>query len=287
MGDPFSSRTLASPNNRFLYKSLNFRTESEILAHCSALSVTTVGTANQYASLFPNLESKTQVIGPLLSAPKVELREARVGYSTAAKKLVYVGTLYPELRSPDYLLRLLEHLIRMPEFNNLEMHFYGGCAGSDSLFGNYTTLIGKNVVAHGIVPREQALMAMQEADVLVNIGNQTPVQLPSKLVEYIWAGRPILNIASHESDSAAAYLDGHPALLNLFVMENNSFAGQVGQLASFLRSAGNPPATKDLQPFRDRSKIETIASQYLSACGLEEPKSVPADEPVRLSVALR
>jgi glycosyltransferase involved in cell wall biosynthesis len=46
----------------------------------------------------------------------------------------------------------------------------------------------------GFLPHDQALALQRSADVLVNIANDDPVQLPGKLFEYLGAGRPILHI---------------------------------------------------------------------------------------------
>jgi len=46
----------------------------------------------------------------------------------------------------------------------------------------------------GFLSHDQALALQRSADVLVNIANDDPVQLPGKLFEYLGAGRPILHV---------------------------------------------------------------------------------------------
>ena len=57
---------------------------------------------------------------------------------------------------------------------------------------------------------------MAEADVLVNIGNRTSYQLPSKVVEYAAFGKPILNFLASPDDSSAVFLSKYPFLLNVW-----------------------------------------------------------------------
>ena len=64
----------------------------------------------------------------------------------------------------------------------------------------------ENIIFHGTVSKERALLAMSESDVLINIGNNTSYQLPSKIIEYIGASKPIINIISLHNDTSKIYL---------------------------------------------------------------------------------
>jgi len=47
----------------------------------------------------------------------------------------------------------------------------------------------------GFLPHEEILAAQQDADVLVNIGNEDPTQIPGKFFEYLGAGKPIVHLS--------------------------------------------------------------------------------------------
>lgn len=47
----------------------------------------------------------------------------------------------------------------------------------------------------GFLPHRQALGLQRQADVLVNIANDDPAQIPGKFYEYLGAGRPVLHLA--------------------------------------------------------------------------------------------
>jgi hypothetical protein len=91
---------------------------------------------------------------------------------------------------------------------DLALHFFGDVHDCRSLFEP----LPSGVHLHGAVPRETAAAAMRHAAALVNIGNATPHQVPSKLVEYAAAARPIVNVAASPADTSANFLAGHPAL---------------------------------------------------------------------------
>ncbi len=56
---------------------------------------------------------------------------------------------------------------------------------------------------------------MCRADVLVNVGNNNRFQLPSKLVDYVAASRPILNFVARPDDPSVIALRGYDAVLNV------------------------------------------------------------------------
>jgi hypothetical protein len=62
------------------------------------------------------------------------------------------------------------------------------------------------IVFTGEQPHAQVLAWQRDCDVLVNIGNALPAQMPGKLVEYLGSGKPILHCQATEDDPAVALL---------------------------------------------------------------------------------
>lgn len=58
----------------------------------------------------------------------------------------------------------------------------------------------------GFLPHVAALGLQRQADVLVNIGNALPDQVPGKIFEYMGAGKPILHIAAGANDGSSKIL---------------------------------------------------------------------------------
>lgn len=56
----------------------------------------------------------------------------------------------------------------------------------------------------GFLPHTSALDWQQRADVLVNLANLDPAQVPGKCYEYLGAGRPILHLGTDPRDAVAA-----------------------------------------------------------------------------------
>ncbi len=102
--------------------------------------------------------------------------------------LVYAGRFYKDLRHPEYLLRLAMELE-----DGCVLHLY--CQSDcDSIIDDYVRRSGGKIVRHAPVSVDMIQKIYAEADVLVNVGNNTPEFKPSKTFEYIASGKPILNI---------------------------------------------------------------------------------------------
>jgi glycosyltransferase involved in cell wall biosynthesis len=201
------------PTNNFnLYKSLNYAYEEKVFTQANAIAVTTPITCNKYANLFPKNALKIKIIPPLLSLVRNQEKQEIVLSNLEKKiRLVCVGTLHKQIRKPDWLLRLFNQLLQTYLSEKLELHFIGSINNCQEYFQPYEAMLNKKVFCHGILSRSQAFQAMKEADILVNIGNEVPYQLPSKLVEYASLGKPILNIAKIAEDSSTAFLEDYPA----------------------------------------------------------------------------
>jgi glycosyltransferase involved in cell wall biosynthesis len=132
-------------------------------------------------------------IGQPLRAPGAPLR------------VVYTGKLYPGLRDPRVLL---EELVAM-EIEGIiargavVVDMYGGqLDGLDALLGSGR--YGHIVRQHGHVPRDVALEAQRQADLLLLLESPLPEArgvLTGKIFEYMATGVPILSLGSRR-DSA-------------------------------------------------------------------------------------
>jgi glycosyltransferase involved in cell wall biosynthesis len=103
--------------------------------------------------------------------------------------LLFAGSFIRDLRNPDFLLKLFTSL------NNekLVLHLYarGNC---ENIINKYVGVSNGRIISHGIVSIDDIHDAMQQADILVNVGNTVEEQLQSKIYEYISTGKPIVNI---------------------------------------------------------------------------------------------
>lgn len=120
---------------------------------------------------------------------------------------VYVGQLYDDIRNPELMLKLFT---KLPE--NYILHLYGG--GSEKTVARYKEILGDRLILHGWVSSSESIKAQKEADVLINLNNNIKNMLPSKLIEYINTGKPILNICQIPNCPSLPYMERYPMALS-------------------------------------------------------------------------
>lgn len=260
-GDPFSFSDLAEINNISLYKNLNYKYENKIFQSSDKLTFTTQGTVNEYSKLFPASSSKFVVIPPLVKLNKPKIKKINIFDKTKNDKIIlsYFGVLYKDIRNPNGLLFMLDSLINFQNKldSKIELHFFGDHTSCLDTFQSYSSLC-KNIIFHGSVSKEIALMSMRQSDILINIGNHTNYQLPSKIVEYVAVSKPIINIISIFDDSSKTYLNQLPFVLNYKINDD------ITVVADFIKNLKFIKIDKSLvHNFVFKHQPDMISNQYL------------------------
>jgi hypothetical protein len=213
-----------------------------------------------YRNIFPESNRKIYVIPPLISLSKNNNVENHIFIKKDKIRLVFVGTLYKAIRSPYFLLKYFKELLQKSLGDRLELHFFGDINDCASSFEFYEDLLNNKIFIHALVSHDVALRATKEADFLINVGNNTSYQLPSKMVEYISSGKPIINFISSSNDSSLPLIKNYPLHINIM---DNSIMGEnnVLLLENFIRNSlgkvVNPEKVKQIiNPFSEDKIIE-------------------------------
>lgn len=135
--------------------------------------------------------------------------------------IVYTGKFYEDIRNPGFALNIFSELIKINP--KLRLHIYG--SGCEELIHKYIKILGDNLIFHGHKSKEEAHTAILFADYLLSIGNNTITQAPSKIIEYISTGIPIINIFTHEKDRSREILKSYD--LSVSVKENREKLGEI------------------------------------------------------------
>ena len=261
IGDPFYFLSSTPTNNHSIYKKLNYYSEKNVLHSADSISVTNSAVAVIYRDLFPECKNKIHVIPPVLGAsnkvcsPFFEDKEKII--------LVYIGTLYKNIRSPVPLLKILEYLDKTELHNKLELHIVGTIKDCEKYFSGNKN-INRNIFLHGVVDNKAVNQFLYDDVFLINIGNKTSYQLPSKIVEYISSGNPIINIYSNKHDSSMEFLKRYPLKLNV---DEKLTELDIGKIKNYIKEHNGDRVDEDeiskvLEPF----KPETVSKKYLSLC---------------------
>lgn len=157
------------------------------------------------------LPGKTEIVGFPMITDNLAIRKAR---SDGKIHLLFCGWLYSDIRSPRYFLDIVSRLDE-----RFEVTFMGReCYRLQERFPIETKA---KLITIPNQPYDVALQAMADADVLINIGNSVPVHMPSKTLEYINTGKPMVNFYKFADCPTLYYTKRYPLALNLFEEEKD------------------------------------------------------------------
>ena len=150
---------------------------------------------------------------PMISNHQV-LRSNESKEKTSRIRLLFTGWMCSGIRSPKYFLDIVSRLDE-----RFEVTFMG--RECESLQEHFPTKTKATLITIQNQPYNVALQAMADADVLINIGNSIPVHMPSKILEYINTGKPIVNFYKFADCPTLYYTSRYPLALNIFEEEKD------------------------------------------------------------------
>ncbi len=173
--------------------------------------------------------------------------------------ILYVGSLYADIRSPEYLYELVKSL----NDNSVHLTIAGGIYGafSDEFNEKYNAFIKENVTLLGEISKQETYKYLQNADILVNIGNKIDNMLPSKVIELIAYGKPVLNIIQIKNCPSLAYFEKYGNALNLY-SKNAVNSEIIEQMREFISRKKIVPKQEILEKFSDATP-EYVAKKLL------------------------
>ncbi len=154
-------------------------------------------------------------------------------------RLLFCGWLYSDIRSPQYFLDIVSRLDE-----RFEVTFMG--RECELLQERFPIETKAKLITLPQKPYETALQAMADADIMINIGNSVPVHMPSKTLEYINTGKPMVNFYKMEDCPTLYYTKRYPLALNLY--EGNADVDQ---------------AAKTFVRFCEENKGKTVDRDYI------------------------
>lgn len=189
-------------------------------------------------------EKITYLEHPLLTPP-ASARALR--YDDGVTRLCYTGALVKKVRDPNYLLALLRAIHTKQQ---IQADFYVMGNAADKI--STETVRGLvQIINHGRVPKPEADAAVQNADILINIGDMQGRQVSSKVFEYMATGKPIVHLAYYPDDAVTRILAKYPLALCL-VQDQRRLKENVRLFTEFLankrRDTLTFEAVKNLYP---------------------------------------
>lgn len=189
----------------------NARYEAQCFAQADKISLTTEGQAAHYRQKYPAAAHKI-FISPNMMAGDTKREQTSTPTSGDKLHLVYAGALYSK-RSPTPFIQALS-LLRTthPELmSRLTLDVYGNA--QDSVLEQLRAE-PDIITYHGPVSFSDAIARQREADVVLTLDVDGPSPLyksflPSKVIECVSLGKPMLAITPDQSETARICEEGY------------------------------------------------------------------------------
>lgn len=172
---------------------------------------------------------------PKIQQPEQQPCEDDVSLDPAYRHVICTGSKNETVRNSAYTLALCKQVADLP----IRFHFMG-----------YGWTQGREVVEEGnclfYPPHSpQAAQNLQlKCDFLLNIGNGVTNQLPSKVLEYISTGKPVINFYKSETCPAKALLEKADALN---ISEQEPLETQEEPFRTFLTKPHTPASFEEIE----------------------------------------
>ena len=157
-------------------------------------------------------------------------------------RVVFVGSLYKDLRTPHFALELFEAL----DLPHTQLVLVGGGWENypPELADDARQKLGDRLRITGPLAPQQAREELEKADILLNLGNASDTQLPSKIFEYFSTCKPVLTLAKSPTDPSLPYLEQYP--LSLTIQESEGLEPSVlEKVRDFLVQNSNTRCDKE------------------------------------------
>tara|TARA_X000000368_G_scaffold71288_1_gene51936 strand:- start:1139 stop:2362 length:1224 start_codon:yes stop_codon:yes gene_type:complete len=195
IGDPFSLKVQSPENNKILYSFLNRFIEKKYYNKADKIFFTHQEVLDFHQKKFKIKKSKLKIGHPIFEILNENiLLSKEYDYNESPINIGYFGIFTDKIREPfNYINKIANQL--GDEFNH---HWYIN-EESKKYFSTFQNQ--DNHFFEQLVPRDEAIKKMiNHFHLLLSIGNTNKYQLPSKVIEYISLGKPVIHFAEIHSD---------------------------------------------------------------------------------------
>ena len=195
VGDPFSLKINSQENNKIIYSFLNKFYERKFYQNASKIIFTHNEVAELHQNKF-NIDNSKIVIGyPIAEvSEKIINKSTNFNYKIMPLRIGYFGAFTKSVREPNNYINNIAN-----SFDEEIEHLWYINEESKKYFASIINTSSHKFL--DIVPRDEALEVMvSEMHILLSIGNLNKYQMPSKVVEYLSLGKPVLHFAEINDD---------------------------------------------------------------------------------------
>ena len=249
IGDPYTLKKDAPENNKILYGYLNKYYENKFYSLASKIIFTHEDAMSAHIDYFDIDKEKTFIGNPISNFDE-ELfsRSLEYNYNSFPIKFGYFGVFTKGVRSPKNFMTYFK------DTQDIQFHWYVNDDSKKEIIIHNNDL---DSIFHSLVSRDEALKLMSDSfHCLVSIGNLNSTQLPSKVIEYISTGKPVIHFCEIENDPVKNISKDFN---NLFIVsEKTNREDLLNQLSSFYRNVSTFNKDLFIQKYTAHSIINLL-----------------------------
>ncbi len=192
-----------------LWKKANERKELEIYKKADYL----LFSIEMYNHVIEIYDIDKNKIFPLYFTLNKDLSDGSFSCDENVCSLVYAGGFYKEIRNPEFALSSLSLVANM----RLTMYLHKG--DCDDIVERF---LSNRILRKCVVGRKEYIDILKyKCDILVNVGNKSSLQAPSKMLELLSTGKPIINF-SFSKDSQYEMIEKYPLGINIMDQDKDA-----------------------------------------------------------------
>ncbi len=227
IGDPFTLKINSPENNKIIFSYLNQFFERKFYQNASKIIFTHNEVAEQHKKKFKIDRSKIIIGYPIASLNEAIIKKSLFfNYKSTPLKIGYFGAFTKSVREPkNYIINIANSLddnINHEWYINEESKKYFSSINDFTLHQFFD-----------ILPRDLALEVMvDKIHILLSIGNFNKYQMPSKVVEYLSLGKPVLHYAEIADDP---FYNFEKLFNNLKIINNETTKNELENYFEFVK----------------------------------------------------
>jgi len=249
IGDPYTLKKDAPENNKILYGYLNKYYENKFYSLASKIIFTHEDAMSAHIDYFDIDKEKTFIGNPISNFDE-ELfsRSLEYNYNSFPIKFGYFGVFTKGVRSPKNFMTYFK------DTQDIQFHWYVNDDSKNEISIHSNDF---DSIFHSLVNRDEALKLMADSfHCLVSIGNLNTTQLPSKVIEYISTGKPVIHFCEIENDPVKNISKDFN---NLFIVsETTNRKDLLNQLNSFYKNVSTFNKDLFIQKYTAHSIVELL-----------------------------
>ncbi|MEZ8267268.1 glycosyltransferase [Vibrio cyclitrophicus] len=213
IGDPFSLISDIKINSN-IFRRINNIAEKLVLNKSDRIFVTNSIIKDEYLNEFNVSGDKIKVLLPIRVEPPIRYQFNPYSH------VIYAGRFYPKVREPIFVVKLLSMIKSYSKDYSCDIY---GCHVND-IVDTFRLDVSSlsDVSINGMLDKHKLNGKISSASIIINLGNTTDNQLPSKIADLMFCGKPVINVYQSEKDLSISLLSAHPACLSIYSLDLDS-----------------------------------------------------------------